>query len=200
MSDLFDEFFRATPVMAILRGYSRERTVELSRRSWDLGITGVEVPIQSDEGVAALEAAAAIAAESGNAMGAGTVVSVQHVHTAKAAGASFTVSPGFDPEIARASLDAGLAHLPGVATGSEVQAAMRFGLSWLKAFPASVLGAGWFSAMRGPFPQLRFVATGGIGAHNAPEFLRAGADAVAVGSALEDDAQLPLLADLRRAG
>lgn len=56
-----------------------------------------------------------------------------------------------------------------------------------------MLGPGWLRAMSGPFPQARFVVTGGIDAHNAGEFLRAGARVVAVGSALEDPAQLELL-------
>jgi len=77
-----------------------------------------------------------------------------------------------------------------------VQAAMHLGLTWLKAFPASVLGTPWFRAMAGPFPDARFVATGGMDATNAGSFLEAGARVVAVGSALEDPAQLPRLAEL----
>jgi 2-keto-3-deoxy-6-phosphogluconate aldolase len=77
-----------------------------------------------------------------------------------------------------------------------VQRALGDGLTWLKAFPASLLGTGWFPAMRGPFPQAKFVATGGMGSGNAQAFLDAGVKVVAVGSALEDDAQLPALAQL----
>jgi 2-keto-3-deoxy-6-phosphogluconate aldolase len=87
-----------------------------------------------------------------------------------------------------------------VATPSEVQAAAAAGLTHLKAFPASVLGPGWFRAMSGPFPGMRFVATGGIDAGNAGEYLRAGAITVGVGSALEDEQQLPLLAKLITGG
>ncbi|WP_261166658.1 bifunctional 4-hydroxy-2-oxoglutarate aldolase/2-dehydro-3-deoxy-phosphogluconate aldolase [Microbacterium sp. Marseille-Q6965] len=192
----FEDLFARTPVMAILRGYTTERTLELTRLAWSVGVSGVEVPIQSPQGIEALEVTAAAARDAGRAVGAGTVVSVEHVRVARAAGAAFTVAPGFDPDVARASLDAGMPHLPGVATGTEIQAAARFGLGWLKAFPASVLGSPWFTAMRGPFPQVRLVATGGITARNAEEYLRSGADAVAVGSALEDESQLPLLAGL----
>ncbi|WP_259607261.1 MULTISPECIES: bifunctional 4-hydroxy-2-oxoglutarate aldolase/2-dehydro-3-deoxy-phosphogluconate aldolase [Microbacterium] len=117
---------------------------------------------------------------------------------AAAAGAGFTVSPGLDLEVVRASHDAGLSGLPGVGTASEVQLARKAGLTWLKAFPASVLGSSWLHAMRGPFPEVRFVATGGMSAANATEYLDAGARVVAVGSALEDPAQLPRLAALLR--
>lgn len=196
MTHWFDETFSSTPVMAILRGFTPARTVELAQRGWDAGITCVEVPIQSPAAVEALVAVAQAGASRGMSVGAGTVVSPELVATARDAGAAFTVSPGFDPAVAKASLDAGLPHLPGVATGSEVQLAAAFGLHWLKAFPASVLGKEWFSAMAGPFPQINFVATGGMNAHNATEYLAAGARVVAVGSALEDDTQIDRLTDL----
>ncbi|MET7611856.1 thiamine phosphate synthase, partial [Streptomyces seoulensis] len=91
---------------------------------------------------------------------------------------------------------AGQMRQPGVATATDVQAARALGLDWLKAFPASVLGPDWFRAMRGPFPEVPFVATGGIDASNAAAYLAAGAKVVAVGSALDDPTQLRSLADL----
>ena len=57
---------------------------------------------------------------------------------------------------------------------SEIQQALRHGATWLKAFPATVLGTGWFAAMRGPFPEVNLVATGGVSAHNAADYLAAG--------------------------
>lgn len=195
--DLFGATLEATPVMAILRGYSAERTLRLAHRAWDLGIGLVEVPIQSDEAVATLRQVVAEGRDRSCLAGAGTVVDAEQVRIALDAGAAFTVSPGFDPEVVEASRRAGLPTLPGVATASEIQAATRMGLRWLKAFPASVLGPAWFGAMHGPFPDVRFVATGGMSGTNARQFLAAGAAVIAVGSALEDDDQLDLLATLR---
>lgn len=192
----FDEAFTNTPVMAILRGFSPERTVELARRGWDAGITCIEVPIQSAVALDALAAVADAARERGLVVGAGTIVSSEHVARAHNCGASFTVAPGFDPAVADASIAAGMPHLPGVATGTDVQHAAAYGLSWVKAFPASVLGPDWFTAMRGPFPQVKFVATGGMNARNAPAYLAAGASVIAVGSALEDEVQIDLLSNL----
>ncbi|GAB3697268.1 bifunctional 4-hydroxy-2-oxoglutarate aldolase/2-dehydro-3-deoxy-phosphogluconate aldolase [Mariniluteicoccus flavus] len=191
-----EDLLATTPVMAILRGFGVEKTVETARRAWDLGIRLVEVPIQSPTDVEALAATVEAGRERGELVGAGTVVSDDHVRQAVAAGAAFTVAPGFDDEVLRTALDAGLAVLPGVATGSEVQAAQKLGLTWVKAFPAAELGASWFTAMRGPFPTMGFVATGGMDAHTGPAFLAAGARVIAVGSALNDPAQLPLLAEL----
>lgn len=192
----FETIFARTPVMAILRGYAADRAVELARTAWDLGIVCVEVPVQSEATVASLAAVVEAAAGRDVVIGAGTVTTLDRVESSRAAGATFTVAPGFDPEIAAASTAAGLPHLPGVATPSEVGQALAAGHTWLKAFPASVLTPAWVKAMAGPFPEARFVCTGGIDSHNAQDFLDAGARGVAVGSALESPDQLPALASL----
>ena len=192
----FRDIFGDVPLMAILRGMGVERTLAVATTAWDLGITAVEVPVQTPDDIEALRVLADAAAARGLVVGAGTVISPEHVRQAREAGAAFTVSPGFDVEVVRASHDAGMPALPGVATASDVQAAVKEGLTWVKAFPASLLGTGWFRAMRGPFPDVTFVATGGMDAANARSFLDAGVRVVAVGSALEDPSQLPALATL----
>jgi 2-dehydro-3-deoxyphosphogluconate aldolase/(4S)-4-hydroxy-2-oxoglutarate aldolase len=192
----FNKIFTAVPLMAILRGMGVERSLAVATTAWDLGIDVVELPIQTPDDIEALRVVARAGRERGKVVGAGTVVSVEHVRQAVRAGAEFTVSPGFDLEVVRVSSEAGIPAMPGVATASEVQLALKEGLTWLKVFPASVLGASWITAMHGPFPQARFVTTGGITAANAGEFLRAGARVAAVGSALEDPSQLAKLAAL----
>ncbi|WP_353988682.1 bifunctional 4-hydroxy-2-oxoglutarate aldolase/2-dehydro-3-deoxy-phosphogluconate aldolase [Ruicaihuangia caeni] len=192
----FDELFTGAPLMAILRGYSRERTLELAERAWELGVRAVEVPVQSQDAVETLAAVAARARELDRIAGAGTVVSSDLVRLAGEAGAAFTVAPGFDEAVADESDARGMPHLPGVATASEIQRVLSTGRTWMKAFPADALGERWFSGMRGPFPHIRIVATGGMSAGNARHYLDAGADVVAVGSALGDPQQLPLLAEL----
>ncbi|WP_254408319.1 bifunctional 4-hydroxy-2-oxoglutarate aldolase/2-dehydro-3-deoxy-phosphogluconate aldolase [Streptomyces sp. AC495_CC817] len=191
-----EELFGGARLMAILRSMGVERSLSVAATAWDLGIDSVEVTIQSPEDVEALRAVAAAARERGKVVGAGTVLTPAHVTQAAEAGAAFTVSPGLDLDLVRASHDAGLPSIPGVATATEVQRALGAGLTWLKAFPASVLGTSWISAMHGPFPEARFVTTGGMSSANAGDFLSAGARVVAVGSALEDPAQLPRLAAL----
>ena len=126
------------------------------------------------------------------------MLDVEQVAAAADAGAAFTVAPGLDLAVADAAAARGLPHLPGVATPTEAQQALRHGLTWLKAFPAISLGPAWFKAVAGPLPQLRFVATGGLDAGNAGAFLQAGVRVVAVGSALSDPTQLDALAKLTR--
>ncbi|MFI6236364.1 bifunctional 4-hydroxy-2-oxoglutarate aldolase/2-dehydro-3-deoxy-phosphogluconate aldolase [Micromonospora sp. NPDC050784] len=194
----FDHIFGGARVMAILRGLPVAETVRLAERAWDLGIDVVEVPVATADAVPALRAAVEAGAERDRIVGAGTVLDVDQVAAAADAGARFTVAPGLDLAVADAAAARGLPHLPGVATPTEAQQALRHGLTWLKAFPAISLGPAWFKAVAGPLPQLRFVATGGLDASNAGAFLHAGVRVVAVGSALSDPTQLDALAKLTR--
>ncbi|MBO0983595.1 bifunctional 4-hydroxy-2-oxoglutarate aldolase/2-dehydro-3-deoxy-phosphogluconate aldolase [Rathayibacter sp. SD072] len=192
----FDDVFSGAPLMAILRGMGRERSIALATTAWDLGIDSVEVPLQTAEDEVALREVARLGAERGKTVGAGTIVRPEQVAPARAAGAGYLVSPGLDQRILAAARAVDLPLLPGVATPSEVQLAASLGLTWLKAFPATWLGAGWFTHIRGPFPGIRFVATGGLDAGNVSEYLDAGVRVAAVGSALEDPAQLDRLGAL----
>lgn len=190
----FSDGLASCAVMAVFRGLSPQQTVSLATHAWNIGIVQVEVPMESAAAIPSLEAAIAAGNERGKRVGAGTIVTPHQLRVAVEAGAAYAVSPGLDPNVIALADRAGLPFLPGVATASEILRAQTMGFSWLKAFPASVLGVGWFAAMRGPFPSVNFVATGGLGAHNASAFLDAGAHVVGVGAALGDDAQREQLA------
>jgi Entner-Doudoroff aldolase len=182
---LFDALDRA-PVLAIVHAPSPAETAGLCQRAWALGIALVEVPLRDDGDLALLAEAVAAGRLDNHPVGAGTVTSPDLVGEVAGIGAAFTVAPGLDERVAEASARRGLAHLPGVATATEVQRALGLGLRWQKAFPARALGTDWFSAMRGPFRGVKFVATGGVTTGNAKAFLDAGAGAVALGSAFAD--------------
>jgi 2-dehydro-3-deoxyphosphogluconate aldolase / (4S)-4-hydroxy-2-oxoglutarate aldolase len=194
----FDEIFSGERVMAILRGLPPDETVALATRLWDAGVTVLEVPIGTAEAVDSLRAAVTAAAGRGLRVGAGTVITPGQARAAADAGARYTVAPGLDLTVLAASLAAGLPHLPGVGTASEVQQAYSAGCRWLKAFPAKALGAAWISAMHGPFPEVRFVATGGLTVGDAQPFLAAGASVIALGAALADPEQLSAVGGLLR--
>lgn len=121
---------------------------------------------------AALHAIERMAAVPGLLVGAGTVLDVDQVERAAQAGASFIVSPGFDPDVVWRSLELGLLPIPGVATATEVQTALRSGALLLKFFPAGPLGGPTaLRSLAAPFPQVRFVPTGGIGEDDVPAYL-----------------------------
>lgn len=192
----FEELFGEHRVLTILRGRPAAETVTLANLAWDAGVELLEVPIGEPAQVPSLAAAAAAGAERGKLVGAGTVVTIEQVRAAARAGARYTVAPGLDPAVLAASLAAGMPHLPGVATATEVQRARGAGCQWVKAFPAAALGTAWFQAIQGPFPDVRYVATGGLTVQTAPAFLDAGARVVALGAALTDPAQRERLGDL----
>jgi 2-dehydro-3-deoxyphosphogluconate aldolase/(4S)-4-hydroxy-2-oxoglutarate aldolase len=191
-----NEIFGDQRVMAILRGLPADETVRLATRLWDAGVTVLEVPIGTPNAVPSLRAAVVAGEARGLRVGAGTVTTPDQVRAAADAGAQYTVAPGLDLTVLAASLAAGLPHLPGVGTATEVQHARAAGCRWLKAFPAKALGPAWISAMHGPFPDIRFVATGGLTVADAKPFLDAGTSVIALGAALADPDQRAALADL----
>jgi len=193
---MVNEIFGDQRVMAILRGLPPDETVRLATRLWDGGVRVLEVPIGTPEAVPSLRAAVAAGAARGLRVGAGTVITPAQVRAAADAGARYTVAPGLDLTVLAASVAAGLPHLPGVGTASEVQQAWLAGCRWLKAFPAKALGPEWISAMLGPFPDVRFVVTGGLKVTDAKDFLAAGAGVIALGAALADPEQRAALGDL----
>jgi 2-dehydro-3-deoxyphosphogluconate aldolase/(4S)-4-hydroxy-2-oxoglutarate aldolase len=120
----------------------------------------------------ALEAIAEMRKVEGAVVGAGTVVNAQQLDQALTAGASFIVSPGLTEALGRAVLERGVPFLPGVATASEIMAALELGLTRLKFFPAEASGGvPTLKAMAGPFGGVRFCPTGGVTQANAPDYL-----------------------------
>ncbi len=117
-------------------------------------------------------------------VGAGTVRTRAQLDEAIAAGAEFLVAPGLNPELVEAAASAGILFLPGVYTASEVDRALGLGLRLLKLFPAEPAGPGHLAALLQPFPEARFVPTGGVDPGNAAAFLRAGAAALGMGSSI----------------
>ncbi len=105
-------------------------------------------------------------------LGAGTVLSVEQVDVALAAGARFIVSPGFDPVVVGHCQSRGVPVLPGIVTPTELLMAHAAGLEMVKFFPAQAAGgAGYLRAISAPFRSFRFIPTGGIDAGLLPEYL-----------------------------
>jgi 2-dehydro-3-deoxyphosphogluconate aldolase/(4S)-4-hydroxy-2-oxoglutarate aldolase len=196
LNDWFDDEFFRVPVIAVLRGLTPAEAVRSARRAWDAGVQHVEVTIETAEAIPTLAAVASAAAERGVAVGAGTIIRIEQLDAAASANASFTVSPGLDDGILKESIRRGIPHLPGVATASDILRAKAFGLSWLKAFPASVLGPDWIKAMKGPFPDVRFIATGGMRAATTNLYLDAGVSVVGLSSDFASDNGAAAVRDL----
>jgi 2-dehydro-3-deoxyphosphogluconate aldolase/(4S)-4-hydroxy-2-oxoglutarate aldolase len=115
-------------------------------------------------------------------VGAGTVLDVETAHRCLDAGASFITSTGFDPEIVNFVSRRSVVVFPGACTPTEVLAASKAGSDFVKIFPCSAMGfAGYIRALRGPFPQIPMIASGGVNQQTASDFILAGADALGIG-------------------
>ena len=123
-------------------------------------------------------------------LGAGTVLDVETTERVIDAGARFVVSPVFRREVIDTAHRRGVPALPGCLSPTEILAAWDAGADIVKVFPATALGPGYLKDVRGPLPHVKLMPTGGVTIDNAGEWIRAGAVAVGVGSALLDPAAI----------
>jgi 2-dehydro-3-deoxyphosphogluconate aldolase/(4S)-4-hydroxy-2-oxoglutarate aldolase len=118
-------------------------------------------------------------------VGAGTVLDVKTARSCLDAGAGFITSPGLDMEIVEFALKHQVVVMPGVMTPSEVMAAVKAGADFVKIFPCAQLGGvAYLRALRAPFPQVSFIAAGGVNQQSAGEYIYAGAAALGIGADL----------------
>jgi 2-dehydro-3-deoxyphosphogluconate aldolase/(4S)-4-hydroxy-2-oxoglutarate aldolase len=162
--------FKQAVVIPVLTVERVEHAVPLARALVAGGVRTLEVTLRTD---AAVAAATAIIAEVPEAIvGIGTILNAADLDRARALGAKFGISPGATPELLKAAAASDLPFAPGIATASELMQALAFGFDLLKFFPAEQ--AGGIRALRalgGPFPNVRFCPTGGVGEANAAAWL-----------------------------
>ena len=149
-----------------------EDAVPLANALLAAGLDVIEVTFRT---AAAPDAIRAITkAHPGMLVGAGTLLDVNQVRQARDAGAKFGVAPGLNPTVVKASLDAGMPFVPGVATASEVERALELDCKLQKLFPADVLGGvKLLKALAGPYAHtgVKFIPLGGVNAQNMAEYL-----------------------------
>ncbi|MGW4500744.1 bifunctional 4-hydroxy-2-oxoglutarate aldolase/2-dehydro-3-deoxy-phosphogluconate aldolase [Micromonospora sp. NPDC004336] len=173
-------------ILAVIRGTDTAAAIAAGTALLDEGVRIVEVALTTPDAVRAIEALRA-AAPTGSLVGAGTVLTTADVADVAAAGAQFVVTPAVVESISEAARR-GLPVAAGALTPTEAYAATRMGASAIKLFPASVGGPAYLRAVRDPFPDIPFVAVGGVGLADVPGYFRAGAIAVGLGGPLVGDA------------
>lgn len=158
------------PVVPVVVLHDVADAVPLARALVAGGLPAIEVTLRTP---AALESIRAMAAEvPGAVVGAGTVISPEHVRDTVDAGARFLVSPGWTDALLEAMKASGVPFLPGVSTTSEVVALLERGVREMKFFPAEAAGGtAYLKALSAPLPQARFCPTGGISLASAPSYL-----------------------------
>lgn len=177
------EIIRTQGIVAIVRTGTPDAAAEAVNTLLNAGVRAVEVSLVTPNAIEVVRAATA-AAPPGIAVGLGTVLRTSEVDSAVSAGARFIVAPAFDASVVRAAVDAGIDVLPGVATPTEAVAAVAAGAAVVKLFPASLWTPAVLQEMRTALPWLEIVPTGGVTLESAPQWIRAGAVAVGIGSAL----------------
>lgn len=179
------ERIAARGVVAILRGLEPSRLVPVGRALLAAGVGSIEVTMNSEGALAGI---AALRRELAGAIpvGAGTVMDETAARAAVDAGAMYMLTPHLAEDVLAAAAALGVPAVVGTMTPSEAVRAWRLGAELVKVFPAATLGANYFREIRGPLPQIRTLAVGGVNAANAGDFIRAGAVAVGAGSQLVD--------------
>lgn len=173
---------RRAGVVAVLRAPTPDGALAAVAALVDGGVTGIEITYSTPDAPAVIAEARARHPEA--LVGAGTVLTPAQAAAAAEAGSAFLVCPGTTPPLAAAMLDTGLPVLSGALTPSEVMTATALGVHAVKVFPASLGGPGYLRALRGPFPDVPLVPTGGVAAGNLGEWFAAGALAVGAGGEL----------------
>lgn len=181
-SEIVDELIRQGAI-AIVRMSDAEKLMKIVEAVLAGGITAIEITLTTP---GAIEQIARVSSRFGDAIlvGAGSVLDMDGVSAAIDAGAQYIVSPVFNPDILAAVHAHDVPALPGAFTPTEIQTATEAGADIVKVFPADIVGMAFINAIQAPMPHLRLMPTGGVTPANAGDWIRAGACAVGVGSAL----------------
>ncbi len=170
MTDKLLALFKAARVVPVLTIDRLEDAVPLARALVKGGVRTLEVTLRTPVAVDAEKAI--IAGVPDAIVGIGTILNADDLARAEALGAKFGISPGATPELLKAAAASRLPFAPGIATASELMAALAHGFDLVKFFPAEFSGG--IKALRslaGPFPHAKFCPTGGIGEANASAWL-----------------------------
>ncbi len=183
-SDLLDSVL-ASGAVAVVRMADAGRLVRVAEAFAEGGVTAIEITMTTPNALAVIED---VSRQLGDAVvvGVGSVLRADTARRAIEAGARYVVSPVFKREIIDEAHRQGVPAMPGCFTPTEILTATEAGADVIKVFPADVLGMPFFKGVLAPMPHLKLMPTGGVSLTNAGDWVRAGAVAVGVGSALLD--------------
>jgi 2-dehydro-3-deoxyphosphogluconate aldolase/(4S)-4-hydroxy-2-oxoglutarate aldolase len=170
----------ASRLVAVVRSQSADDALALAQAAADGGIRFIEITFSVP---GALDVIKQLSARENLHVGAGTVLAPQQAERAIEAGAEFVVSPSLELNLVSLCHAANIACFPGAATPTEIIAARRTHADLVKIFPADLLGGPDFiRQMQGPFPEVRFMVSGGVNLENLAEYVQAGVTGICLGS------------------
>jgi 2-dehydro-3-deoxyphosphogluconate aldolase / (4S)-4-hydroxy-2-oxoglutarate aldolase len=177
------EKIKTLGVLAVIRGPSAELTVKMVEALVAGGVPGIEVTYSTPN---AEEVVRTLVGQFGETIliGMGTLTKPEQAISAKATGANFLVSPVCEPTLVKSMIATGLLTMAGALTPTEVLQAYGLGCDIVKIFPGSLGGPAYVKALKGPFPYIPMMPTGGVSATNVADWFAAGVVAVGAGSEL----------------
>ncbi|MGD8237824.1 MAG: bifunctional 2-keto-4-hydroxyglutarate aldolase/2-keto-3-deoxy-6-phosphogluconate aldolase [Armatimonadota bacterium] len=172
-------------IVAVIRAQSSDHLIAVADAIRAGGVDCIEVTMTTPN---ALQVISEVSEKFGAdvLIGVGSVLDAETARAAVLAGAQFVVGPSFDPRVIEVSHRYDKPVVPGCFTPTEIVTAWSAGADLIKLFPATAVGPTYIKDIRGPLPQVRIVPTGGVHLDNAGDFIKAGAAALAVGSAQVD--------------
>jgi 2-dehydro-3-deoxyphosphogluconate aldolase/(4S)-4-hydroxy-2-oxoglutarate aldolase len=177
--------FRELPIVGILRGFAPGQTTEILCAALRGGLRNIEITMNSPAAARQLREAVSLAEGRLN-IGAGTVINLELLDQALAAGASFVVTPTLEPTVISECVNQKVPVFPGAFSPTEIVRAWDLGAMMVKIFPAESVGPGYIRALKAPLPHIKLLPTGGVDLKTLPAFLKAGADGFGIGSPLFD--------------
>ena len=168
-------------LVAVIRSKTADEALTTAAAAADAGVKFVEITFSVPGALKVIEA---LAQRRELHVGAGTVLSREHAQGAIGAGAQFVVAPTLELDLLPICHEAGVPFFPGAATPTEIITAARAGADLVKIFPADCLGGAYFiRQMSGPFPEIRFMVSGGVSLDNVKDYVRTGVTGICLGSA-----------------
>ena len=191
----------ASRLVAVVRSRSADEALALARAAAEGGIKFVEITFSVP---GALDVIKELARRNDIHVGAGTVLAPQQAERAIGVGAEFIVSPSLELNLISLCHTADIACIPGAATPTEIIAAQRARADLVKIFPADLVGGpNFIRQMQGPFPDVRFMVSGGVNLKNVKDYVEAGVIGICLGSAylgslLADQGKKPFAKEIER--
>ncbi len=184
MSHAFsDEMFQRLPLVGILRGLRSDQIAPIVEACLAGGLTNLEITLNTEGAAEQIRVAVETAGGRMN-IGAGTVTSRERLVGAIEAGATFIVTPAVIPEVIAHCRELDLPVVPGAFTPTEVWQAWDSGATMVKLFPADLGGPNYVKALKGPYPEIKLMATGGVTLESLKNYLEVGVEGFGLGGPL----------------
>lgn len=189
MSQIILDKILEEKIIAIIRGISSEKIVNLVEALHQGGISCVEVTFDHTSEAKikdTLTSVGKIKKHFGDTIyvGAGTVMTSEQVHQAVEAGAEYIISPNVDADVIEETKKLGKVSIPGALTSTEIAFAYKCGADIIKLFPAGDLGVSYLKSIKAPLKHIPILAVGGVNSKNCVDFMKAGAAGIGVGGNL----------------